>query len=163
MKLVIQRVLEAKVMIDGQCYSEIGHGLLILLGIQKKDDTSPIHWLINKLIHLRIFGDEEGKMNRSLKQIDGQILVVSQFTLYGNCLNGRRPDFIQAAAPLVAEPLYQQFVEELKKEIKHVRTGVFGANMQMSLINDGPVTCILEKEVASVQPLREKSIIQQVY
>lgn len=147
MRLLIQRVLEAKVVINKQVYSQIGSGLLVLLGIHKEDDASQITWLINKLVHLRIFGDEEGKMNRSIKEIGGQILIVSQFTLYGNCLNGRRPDFIQAAIPAIAEPLYQQFVEQLRQEIENVQTGQFGAEMQISLTNDGPVTFFIEREV----------------
>ena len=146
MRLLIQRVQEAQVFIQKQLYSEIGPGLLVLLGIHKEDDASQIKWLVNKLIHLRIFSDEEGKMNRSLKEIGGQILIVSQFTLYGNCLNGRRPDFIQAAPPAIAQLLYQQFIEHLSQEIGTVRTGVFGAEMQISLINDGPVTFFIEPE-----------------
>lgn len=146
MRLLIQRVLEAKVLINKQVYSQIGSGLLVLLGIHKDDDDSQIKWLVNKLVHLRIFSDEEGKMNRSIKEINGQILVVSQFTLYGNCLNGRRPDFIQAAMPSIAESLYQQFVEQLRQEIGKVQTGLFGAEMQISLTNDGPVTFLIERE-----------------
>jgi D-aminoacyl-tRNA deacylase len=146
MRLLVQRVLEAKVTINKQVYSQIGPGLLVLLGIHKEDDASQIKWLVNKLVHLRIFSDEEGKMNRSVKEIGGQILIVSQFTLYGNCLNGRRPDFVQAAMPAIAEPLYQQFVEQLKQEIENVQTGLFGAEMQISLINDGPVTFLIERD-----------------
>lgn len=146
MRLLIQRVQKAQVLIQNQIYSEIGPGLLVLLGIHKEDNTSQIEWLINKLIHLRIFEDEMGKMNRSIKEIGGQILVVSQFTLYGNCQNGRRPDFIQAAPPALAQPLYQQFIEQLSHEMGQVQTGVFGAEMQISLINDGPVTFLLEPE-----------------
>src|SRR5262245_12973755 len=147
MRLLVQRVQEAKVFIEKQIYSEIGMGLLVLLGIHKDDDASQMKWLINKLIHLRIFCDEEGKMNRSVKEIGGQILVVSQFTLYGNCLNGRRPDFIQAAPPSIAEPLYQQFIEQLRQEIENVQTGLFGAEMQISLTNDGPVTFLIERDL----------------
>jgi D-tyrosyl-tRNA(Tyr) deacylase len=146
MRLLIQRVLEAKVVINKEVYSQIGSGLLVLLGIHKDDDSSQIKWLVNKLVHLRIFSDEEGKMNRSVKEIGGQILVVSQFTLYGNCLNGRRPDFIQAAMPAIAEPIYRQFVEQLGQEIENVQTGQFGAEMQISLTNDGPVTFLIERD-----------------
>jgi D-aminoacyl-tRNA deacylase len=144
MRLLIQRVQEARVFIQKQVYSEIGPGLLVLLGIHKEDDASQIQWLVNKLIHLRIFRDEEGKMNQSVKEAGGEILVVSQFTLYGNCLSGRRPDFIQAASPAKAEPLYQQFIKQLSQEMGSIRTGIFGAEMQISLINDGPVTFLIE-------------------
>jgi len=146
MKIVIQRVLEAKVIIDKQLHSQIGYGLLVLLGIHKEDKADQIKWLINKLIHLRIFKDEEGKMNRSIKDVEGEVLVVSQFTLYGHCLNGRRPDFMQAAPPVIAEPIYRQFVEQLSVEIPNVQTGLFGAEMQLSFTNDGPVTFILERD-----------------
>ena len=150
MRLLIQRVLEAKVMIDKQIYSQIGPGLLVLLGIHRQDDATQIKWLVDKLIHLRIFRDAEGKMNRNVREMGGEILVVSQFTLYGNCLTGRRPDFIQAAVPVIAEPLYQQFIKHLKQEIGNVQTGVFGAEMQISLINDGPVTFLLEPRECSI-------------
>jgi D-aminoacyl-tRNA deacylase len=146
MRLIVQRVQKAQVFIQQQLYSEIEFGLLVFLGIHKEDDKTQIDWLVNKLIHLRIFSDEEGKMNRNVKDVEGQILVVSQFTLYGNCLNGRRPDFIQAAAPSEAQPLYLLFIEKLSQEIKEVRTGIFGANMQISLINDGPITFLIESE-----------------
>jgi D-tyrosyl-tRNA(Tyr) deacylase len=146
MRLLIQRVQEARLFIQKQLYSEIGPGLLVLLGIHKEDDANQINWLVNKLVHLRIFSDKEGKMNRSIKEIGGQILIVSQFTLYANCLNGRRPDFIQAAPPAIAEPLYQQFVKQLSQEINNIRTGIFGAEMQIALINDGPVTLLIESE-----------------
>jgi D-tyrosyl-tRNA(Tyr) deacylase len=149
MRLLIQRVQEARVLIQKQLYSQIGPGLLVLLGIHKGDDASPIKWLVNKLVHLRIFGDKEGKMNLSLKDIGGEILVVSQFTLYGNCLSGRRPDFIQAAPPSIAQPLYQRFIDQLSQEISQVQTGVFGAEMQIALINDGPVTFLIESEKKS--------------
>ncbi len=149
MRLLIQRVQEARVVIQKQVYSEIGPGLLVLLGIHKEDDSSQIKWLVNKLVHLRIFADDEGKMNRSVKEIGGQVLIVSQFTLYGNCLNGRRPDFIQAAPPSVAQPLYQQFIDQLSQEIDKVKTGVFGAEMQITLVNDGPVTFLIEPEKKS--------------
>jgi D-tyrosyl-tRNA(Tyr) deacylase len=143
---MIQRVREARLFIQKALYSEIGPGLLVLLGIHKDDDSSQIKWLINKLVHLRIFSDEEGKMNRSVKDVGGQVMVVSQFTLYGNCLNGRRPDFIQAAPPSIALPLYQQFIEQLREEMGEIQTGVFGAEMQIALINDGPVTLLIEPE-----------------
>lgn len=146
MRLVIQRVREASVTIEQKLYSAIGHGLLVFLGIHHEDGVPQIKWLINKLVHLRIFSDERGKMNRNVKEIEGEVLVVSQFTLYGNCLNGRRPDFIQAAPPSIAQALYQQFIEQLRQEIQVVRTGEFGADMQVALINDGPVTFLIESE-----------------
>ncbi len=146
MRLVIQRVREASVTIEEKLYSAIGPGLLVLLGIHHDDGLPQIKWLIQKLVHLRIFSDEQGKMNRSVKDIEGEILVVSQFTLYGNCLNGRRPDFIQAAPPALAQALYQQFIEQLRQEIRVVKTGEFGAYMQVALVNDGPVTLLIESE-----------------
>ncbi len=144
MKLVIQRVLQAQVYIDDNLFSAIGPGLMLLLGIHHQDNLEQILWSVDKLVHLRIFNDENGKMNRNVKECEGEILVVSQFTLYGNCLNGRRPDFIQAASPPIALSLYKQFIDELKKEAPHVKTGQFGAQMQVSLTNDGPVTFILD-------------------
>lgn len=151
MRLLVQRVQEARVFIQKEPYSEIGPGLFVLLGIHKEDDSSQIKWLVNKLVHLRIFSDEEGKMNRSVKDIKGEILLVSQFTLYGNCLKGRRPDFIQAAPPSIAKPLYQQFIAQLSQEIGKIQTGVFGAEMQIALINDGPVTLLIEPEKKGVK------------
>lgn len=146
MLLVIQRVQQAQVSINNEIYSEIGSGLLVLLGIHQKDQASVIPWLVQKLIHLRIFSDEQGKMNLSAKELNKEILVVSQFTLYGNCLNGRRPDFLQAAPPIISQPIYNQFVDILKQEIEVVKTGVFGANMQIGLINDGPVTLLIDSD-----------------
>lgn len=143
MKLVIQRVLEAQVKINEQIVGAIGPGLVVLLGIHQNDSSHLIPWMVNKLVNLRIFSDEEGKMNRSLLDIRGQVLLVSQFTLYGNCINGRRPDFLEAAPPNMAQPIYDQFIEQLKKQVE-VQTGQFGASMQVSLINNGPVTLILD-------------------
>lgn len=144
MRVLIQRVKEAKVVIDGAVHSQIGHGLLLFLGIHKDDKPEQIPWFINKLVNLRIFGDDEGKMNRSIQDVNGNALIVSQFTLYGNCLSGRRPDFIQAANPTIALPIYHQFIDQMKREIQNVQTGEFGAMMEISLVNDGPVTFILE-------------------
>ncbi len=143
MRLVIQRVSEAKVTIQNQVLGAIQKGLVVLLGIHKADKPEVIPWFINKLVNLRIFGDKEGKMNLSIKDIKGQILLISQFTLYGNCLTGRRPDFIQAATPAMALPLYHQFIEQLRQQVE-VQTGQFGAIMQVSLVNDGPVTFIVD-------------------
>lgn len=145
MRLMIQRVKEAQVTIQGAVHSRIGPGLLVFLGIHKNDSAEVIGWLVNKLVNLRIFGDEQDKMNLSVKDIKGEILVVSQFTLYGNCQNGRRPDFIESAPPSIAEALYDTFVGEIKKEMGKVGTGQFREYMQVSLINDGPVTFMIEK------------------
>lgn len=144
MKIVLQRVKEAKVIVDGKVVGSIQKGILALLGIHKEDTPEKIVWGVNKLIHLRIFSDAQDKMNLSLKEVQGEVLVVSQFTLYGNCTNGRRPDFMESAPPNLAEPLYQSFLESLKKEGIKVESGIFGAHMEVSLTNDGPVTFLLE-------------------
>jgi len=145
MKLVIQRVKSAKVEVDNKIVSEIGKGLLILLGVSETDSGSEIEWLAKKVVELRIFEDENKKMNLSLKDIAGEILLVSQFTLYADCRKGRRPDFNKAAKPEKAEKFYQEFALELEKNWIKPKMGIFGAFMQVSLINDGPVTIILEK------------------
>lgn len=143
MKIVAQRVKEAKVVVEGKLTGSIGRGLLLLLGIHREDDASQIPKLVNKLVNLRIFQDQQDKMNLSVKDIGGEILVVSQFTLYANCSGGRRPDFIDAAPPSIAMPLYEAFTAAIEKEMGKVQTGVFGAYMEVSLINDGPVTILL--------------------
>jgi len=145
MKLVIQRVQQAKVKIDGKEISKIGKGLLILIGISKEDDGSQIEWLSKKVIDLRIFEDQQEKMNLSLKDIDGEILLVSQFTLYGNCTKGRRPDFLNAAQPENAEKMYLNFAKALGQNGVSPKLGKFGEHMSVSLLNDGPVTMILER------------------
>jgi D-aminoacyl-tRNA deacylase len=145
MKLVIQRVQHAKVVVAGDMISEIGKGMLILAGVSKKDEESVVKWLANKLLNLRIFEDEAGKMNLSIKDINGEILLVSQFTLYGDCTRGRRPGFDKAALPKIAEQLFEQLYLEIKNSGINVKKGIFGANMKVSLLNDGPVTFILEK------------------
>jgi D-aminoacyl-tRNA deacylase len=117
MRLVIQRVLSASVTINNEETKAISKGLLVFVGVHREDELSDVAWFVNKLLNLRLFEDQIGKMNLSIKDIQGELLVVSQFTLYGNCLNGRRPDFLQAAASSVAIPIYQKFVDELKKEI----------------------------------------------
>ncbi len=146
MKLVIQRVQSAAVSIAGEMVGEIQAGLMILVGFTHEDTTEEVYKKIQKVIQLRIFNDGEGKMNLSILQTGGSILVVSQFTLYAQTQKGNRPSFITAAPPEIAIPLYEQFVEGLKKELgeNNVSTGRFGADMQVSLINDGPVTLILE-------------------
>ena len=145
MKLVIQRVSSAKLEVDGKIISEIDKGMLVLLGISNTDDGSQIEWLAKKLVDLRIFADENGKMNLSIKDVHGEILFVSQFTLYASCKKGLRPDFNNAARPNIAEKLYLEFAEELKKNGIDPRLGIFGAHMNISLTNDGPVTIILER------------------
>lgn len=145
MKTVIQRVENASVTIGEKIIAKIDMGMLILLGISVDDDDKSIAWLTKKIANLRIFGDENGKMNRSIKDVNGNILLVSQFTLYANTQRGNRPDFLQAAKPDKAIPLYEKFIESLKSYDIDVKTGVFGADMKVSLINDGPVTIILEK------------------
>ncbi|MBA2368335.1 MAG: D-tyrosyl-tRNA(Tyr) deacylase [Candidatus Protochlamydia sp.] len=144
MKLLIQRVQNAQIRIEDQLHSSIGRGLLVFLGFHKNDAVSQIGECVKKLVHLRIFSDEQNKMNLSVKDVSGEILLVSQFTLYANCKNGRRPDYMDAAPPLTAIPLYEEFIVKLKQEAVPVKTGKFGANMQVSLINDGPVTIIID-------------------
>lgn len=144
MRVVIQRVKQAAVVVEGETVGEIGKGLLIFFGVHKEDRPEATTWLVNKTLNLRIFQDENGKMNRSLKEIEGEALVVSQFTLYGNCMNGRRPDFISTAAPEKAIPIYEKFVGEIRAELGNCQTGKFGAYMEVSLVNDGPATFIVE-------------------
>ncbi len=146
MKIVIQRVSRASVTINEKISGEIERGLLLLVGIHETDTKEQADWCCGKIPKLRIFEDDEGKMNRSVKDINGGILVVSQFTLYGNVKKGTRPSFIEAARPETAEPLYEYMIEKLKKESGlMVESGEFGAMMEVKLLNDGPVTLILEK------------------
>lgn len=148
MKLVVQRVKNANVVVENQTIGEIGQGFMVLLGVAPTDTKEIADSLVQKLIHLRVFEDENEKMNLSIQDIDGELLIVSQFTLYANCNHGNRPSFTEAAKPDLANELYEYFVEQCKKEnIKKVETGEFGADMQVSLQNDGPVTIILEKEI----------------
>lgn len=144
MKAVVQRVSEAKVTVDDNIVGEIDQGLMILLGITEGDSEKDIEAIVDKLINLRIFEDEDGKMNVSLRDIGGSILSVSQFTLYGDVRKGRRPSFSKAAAPDVAEQLYNQFNDYIRLQNVDVETGVFGAMMDVSLTNDGPVTFVIE-------------------
>lgn len=144
MRLVIQRVSSASVEVDGEIVGEIQSGLLVLLGVHKNDTAAQIPWMVNKMLNLRIFEDEAGKMNKSVKDIGGNVLVVSQFTLYGNCANGRRPDFLESAPGPIAEPIYNQFVAEVSKELAGVQKGIFGAMMKIALVNEGPVTMIID-------------------
>lgn len=144
MKAVIQRVSESTVRVGHQEIGAIANGLMVLLGVAKGDTEKEAAWLAEKIINLRIFEDDHNKMNRSLLDTGGQMLVVSQFTLYGDCRKGRRPSFVKAADPKLAEALYCRFVEKVKKSGIQVATGQFRAMMQVSLINNGPVTLIVE-------------------
>lgn len=145
MKAVIQRVTSASVAVEGNIVGEIGRGILVLLGVEKGDGEAQADWLAEKIVNLRMFEDREGKMNLALRDIDGSLLAVSQFTLAGNCAKGRRPSFDTAAPPDEGRRLYDYFVETLRRLNVPVATGIFQADMQVSLINDGPVTFILEK------------------
>lgn len=145
MRAVIQRVMKAGVTIDNKRTADISKGLLILLGIINEDTQEDILWLCNKIANLRIFSDDNGIMNRSLIEIQGEALVVSQFTLHANTKKGNRPSYIKAAKPDIAIPLYQDFIDQLELDLgKKVQTGQFGADMQVDLINDGPVTIIID-------------------
>lgn len=144
MKFVIQRVKEASVSVDNKICGQIDQGLVVLIGVGHEDTKEDADKYLKKLLNLRIFSDEDDKMNLSLKDIDGQLLLVSQFTLYGNCKKGNRPSFVDAGKPDMAEALYEYIVSEAKKQIDYVATGIFGADMQVSLVNDGPVTIIME-------------------
>jgi D-aminoacyl-tRNA deacylase len=146
MRAVVQRVAEAGVTVDGEIVGQIGRGFLVLLGIAHADGEKEAAWLARKIAGLRIFEDGEGKMNLGLADVDGSVLAVSQFTLYGDARKGRRPSFVDAARPEHAQPLYAHFCDELTREGIHVERGVFQAEMKVSLINDGPVTLWLETE-----------------
>lgn len=147
MRVVIQRVTEASVIIDNRLHVSINKGLLILLGIEHTDQLTDITWLTGKISQLRIFNDAEGKMNLSIQETGGDILLVSQFTLYASTKKGNRPSYINAAAPAVAESLYRQFITALEEHLgKSIQTGVFGADMRVSLVNDGPVTIIMDSK-----------------
>ncbi len=145
MRIVLQRVQWARVSVESRVVGAIGNGLLILLGVGQNDGESEAEFLAKKCSQLRVFSDTEGKMNQSLMDVDGEALVVSQFTLYGDCRNGRRPSYTNAAVPEKAEALYEYFVRCLRPMVKNVETGVFGAHMHVELLNDGPVTLILER------------------
>ncbi|NMH87181.1 D-aminoacyl-tRNA deacylase [Flavivirga algicola] len=147
MKVVIQRVSEASVTIDGEQVASMSQGLLILLGIVNEDTPEDIKWLINKIVNLRVFADENNIMNRSLLDVKGEAIVVSQFTLHASTKKGNRPSYIKAAKPDVAIPLYENFVKQLELSLdKKVQTGQFGADMKVTLINDGPVTIIIDSK-----------------
>ena len=146
MRIVLQRVKRASVEVAEEIVGEIGPGLLLLLGVTHVDSRADADFLVEKTANLRIFSDDAGKMNRSVKEVGGAVLVVSQFTLYGDCRKGRRPAFDAAAAPDVARDLYEYFVERMRLQDVPVATGVFQASMQVALVNDGPVTFILESK-----------------
>ena len=147
MRVVLQRVAEASVTVDGSVTGAIERGVLLLLGVGPEDGQAQVDWLARKVARLRIFPDEQGKMNRSLLDDGLGALVVSQFTLYGDCRKGNRPSFVGAAHPSLAEPLYEAFCEALRAEgVRHVARGVFGAHMDVRLHNDGPVTLVLERD-----------------
>ena len=141
MRVILQRVSNASVTIDNTVHSEINQGLLLLLGIEEADNQEDIDWLVKKISQMRIFSDQEGKMNLSLMDINGEILVVSQFTLFAYCKKGNRHSFIKSAKPEIAIPLYESFISKMNQTIdKEVKTGIFGADMKVQLSNDGPVT-----------------------
>lgn len=145
MKIVLQRVLKASVSVDGTVSGSINRGIMLLLGVENDDTEKDADWLAEKCAYLRIFSDKNGKMNESVYDINGEALVISQFTLSGDCSKGRRPNFLSAAAPEKGEKLYNHFVAKLRSYLHKVQTGIFGAMMQVSLTNDGPVTILLER------------------
>lgn len=145
MKFVVQRVSNANVKVDNKVVGKINKGYMVLIGIKEDDTIQEADYLIKKLINLRVFEDENEKMNLSLKDVEGELLLISQFTLYGDCSNGNRPSFTAAAKPDKAEKIYDYIVQKCKDNIEIVETGIFGAHMEVSLVNDGPVTIILEK------------------
>jgi len=146
MKVIVQRVLKASVKIDSKIYSSIENGILALIGITDQDNEHTIEWVSNKLVNLRIFNDENSKMNLSLKDTDGELLLIPNFTLYGELKKGFRPNFMASAKPGISEPIFNNTVENLKIKLPNkVKTGIFGADMKVELINDGPVTVIIEK------------------
>ena len=147
MRAVIQRVSQASVEINQQIKGKINHGLLILLGIEAEDSSKDIEWLCRKICNMRIFSDENNAMNISLKDIDGEALIISQFTLHASTKKGNRPSFIKAAKPDISKPLYEEFLKEFEKHLrKPVSSGEFGADMKVSLLNDGPVTIIIDSK-----------------
>jgi D-aminoacyl-tRNA deacylase len=146
MRAVVQRVARARVTIEGRIAGEIGRGLLILLGVTHDDTPERAVWLAEKIAGLRVFSDDDGKMNRDVTEAGGGALIVSQFTLYGDCRKGRRPSFIDAAPPPIAIPLYEAFINAVKAQGVPVATGQFGADMQVELVNDGPVTLVVDSK-----------------
>lgn len=148
MRVVIQRVKHASVTVDGKIVGEIGKGLLVLFGVGRNDTERDIDWMLEKVINLRIFEKEKGRFDESLLDIDGELLIVSQFTLYSDCSKGRRPSFSDAMPASDAEKIFTRFVEKARKKIKKVQSGIFQASMDVSLINEGPVTIIIDSPVS---------------
>ena len=147
MKVVIQRVSQASVTIEGKVVAVIGDGLLVLVGIEDDDTSEDISWLSSKIVNLRIFGDENKVMNLSVKDINGEIILISQFTLHASTKKGNRPSYIQAAKPEIAVPLYENLIRKLKADLgKEIQTGQFGADMKIALVNDGPVTIMIDSK-----------------
>lgn len=146
MKLVIQRVTQAQVTVDGNCVGSIGKGFMVLWGAGIHDTKKEAEYLAGKLMRLRVFEDENGKMNRSIQDVDGELLVISQFTLYADCKKGNRPSFTEAMPPVDSEAMYEYFLSLLRQSGKKVEKGIFGADMQVALINDGPVTIVMDTE-----------------
>ncbi len=147
MRVVVQRVREASVTIEGKINADIGHGLLVLLGIENEDTQEDVEWLCKKISNLRIFGDDEGKMNLSVMDVEGEIIVVSQFTLHASTKKGNRPSYIKAAKPDIAIPMYEKFTARLSEVSgTKVQTGIFAADMKVRLLNDGPVTIIIDSK-----------------
>lgn len=150
MRVVIQRVKSSQVTVNGEIFGEIGRGLNLLVGIADTDTDAEVDWMVRKCLELRLFGDEDGaeRWQKSIQEIDGELLVISQFTLYGDCRKGRRPSFDRSARPQTAEKLYNSFVEKLRISGLRVETGKFGALMHVSIENDGPMTLLLEREAS---------------
>ena len=146
MRFLIQRVNEASVQVDGQTIGKIDKGFLVLVGISGTDTKETADWMVRKLIGLRIFEDENGKINLDLKTVGGQLLIISQFTLYADCRKGNRPSFVNAGEPQMANELYQYIIEQCRREIETVEEGSFGAEMKVSLVNDGPFTVLLDSD-----------------
>lgn len=144
MRAVLQRVRHAEVVVDGAAIARIGNGILALVAVSRQDTDKDLHWMARKIVELRIFNDSEGKLNLSLQDTGGELLIVSQFTLYGDCRKGRRPSYSDAASPAEAERMYEEFVEIVRRIMPGVQTGKFQAMMDVSLTNDGPVTLILD-------------------
>lgn len=144
MRAVLQRVRHAEVVVDGAAVARIGNGILALVAVSRQDTDKDLHWMARKIVELRIFNDSEGKLNLSLQDTGGELLIVSQFTLYGDCRKGRRPSYSDAASPAEAERMYEEFVEIVRRIMPGVQTGKFQAMMDVSLTNDGPVTLILD-------------------
>ena len=146
MRVVIQRVSEASVKVDNQIVGEIGKGLMLLIGVDESDENSDADWLVKKILDVRVFSDDEGKMNHSVKDMNGEILCISQFTLISDYKKGNRPSYIKAARPEKAIPLFEYFKDEMKKSGLKTESGIFGADMKVSLINDGPVTLVFDSK-----------------